>query len=214
MTVIRENKKTIIITSVVTLLPILTGVILWDRLPETMATHFGTNNGADGFSSKAFAVFGLPFVMLGIHLLCAFSTAADPRKKNISPKMYSLVLWIAPVISLIMCAVVYAWNLGYPVNITYIVQLLFGVGVLVVGNLLPKARQNYTIGIKTPWALANEENWNRTHRLAGWLWTAGGLVVLILTFCGGDPRWLIAVFAVITFIPFIYSAWLHTAKGL
>ena len=187
MTVIRENKKTIIITSVVTLLPILTGVILWDRLPETMATHFGTNNGADGFSSKAFAV---------------------------SPKMYSLVLSIAPVISLIMCAVVYAWNLGYPVNITYIVQLLFGVGVLVVGNLLPKARQNYTIGIKTPWALANEENWNRTHRLAGWLWTAGGLVVLILTFCGGDPRWLIAVFAVITFIPFIYSAWLHTAKGL
>lgn len=211
---IRENKKTIIITSVVTLLPILAGVILWDKLPETMATHFGTNNGADGFSSKAFAVFGLPLVLLGVHLLCAFVTAADPRKKNISPKMYSLVLWLAPVISLIMCSTVYAWNLGYQMNVTYIAQLLVGVGVLIVGNLLPKARQNYTIGIKTPWALANEENWNRTHRLAGWLWTAGGLVILILTFCGVSPGWLIAVFAVIALVPCIYSAWLHTAKGL
>lgn len=210
---IRENKKTIILTGIVTLLPILAGVILWDRLPETMATHFGTSS-ADGFSSRAFAVFGLPLIMLGVHLLCAFVTAADPRKKNISPKMYSLVLWLAPVISLIAAAAIYAWNLGYKVDITYVVQLLAGVGVLIVGNLLPKARQNYTIGIKTPWALANEENWNRTHRLAGWLWMAGGLVILVLTFCGASPAWLIAVFAVIALVPFIYSAWLHAAKGL
>ncbi len=211
---IKENKKTIIITAAVTLLPILAGVILWDRLPETMATHFGTNSGADGFSSRAFAVFGLPLILLGVHLLCAFVTAADPRKKNISPKMYSLVLWIAPVISLIVNAVIYAWNLGYQLRVSYIVQLLVGVGVLVIGNLLPKARQNYTIGIKTPWALADEENWNRTHRLAGWLWTAGGLVILIITFCGVSPRWLIGVFAVIALIPCIYSAWLHAARGL
>lgn len=210
---IKENKKTIILTGIVTLLPILAGVILWDRLPETMATHFGTSS-ADGFSSRAFAVFGLPLIMLGVHLLCAFVTAADPRKKNISPKMYSLVLWLAPVISLIAAAAIYAWNLGYKVDITYVVQLLAGVGVLIVGNLLPKARQNYTIGIKTPWALANEENWNRTHRLAGWLWMAGGLVILVLTFCGASPAWLIAVFAVIALVPFIYSAWLHAAKGL
>lgn len=211
---IKENKKTIIITAIVTLLPILAGVILWDRLPETMATHFGANSGADGFSSRAFAVFGLPLILLGVHLLCAFVTAADPRKKNISPKMYSLALWIAPVISLIVNAVIYAWNLGYQLWGAYIVQLLAGVGVLVIGNLLPKARQNYTIGIKTPWALANEENWNRTHRLAGWLWMAGGLVIIILTFCGAAPGWLIAVFAVIALVPCIYSAWLHTAGGL
>ena len=211
---IKENKKTIIITSIVTLLPILAGVILWDKLPETMATHFGTTSGADGFSSRAFAVFGLPLIMLGVHLLCAFVTAADPRKKNISPKMYSLVLWLAPVICLIVSAVIYAWNLGYEVKVTYIVQLLAGVGLLIIGNLLPKARQNYTIGIKTPWALANEENWNRTHRLAGWLWIAGGLVIIVLTFLGVSPGWLIAVFAVIALVPYVYSAWLHTAKGL
>ena len=211
---IRENKKTIIITAIITLLPIIAGVILWDRLPETMATHFGTGSGADGFSSKGFAVFGLPLIMLGVHLACAFVTAVDPRKKNISPKMYTLVLWLAPAISLVTGAVIYAWNLGLEVNVTYIVQLLAGVGVLIVGNLLPKARQNYTIGIKTPWTLANEENWNRTHRLAGWLWMAGGLVILVLTFCGASPAWLIAVFAVIALVPFIYSAWLHAAKGL
>ena len=210
---IKENKKTIIITGIVTLLPILAGVILWDKLPETMATHFGTSS-ADGFSSRVFAVFGLPLIMLGVHLLCAFVTAVDPRKKNISPKMYSLVLWLAPVISLIAAAAIYAWNLGYEVDVTYVVQLLAGVGLLIIGNLLPKARQNYTIGIKTPWALANEENWNRTHRLAGWLWIAGGLVIIVLTFLGASVTWLIVVFAVMALVPYAYSAWLHGAKGL
>ena len=211
---IRENKKTIIITAIVTLLPILAGVILWDKLPETMATHFGTRSDADGFSGKAFAVFGLPFILLGVHLLAAFVTAADPRKKNISPKMYSLVLWLIPIISVIMNAVIYAWNLGYQIRVTYIVQLLLGVSFIIIGNLLPKARQNYTIGIKTPWALASEENWNRTHRLAGWLWTAGGLVILIFTFCGVSPGWLIAVLAALALVPCIYSAWLHAARGI
>ena len=56
----RENKRTLMIASIVTLLPIVIGVIFWNRLPDVMATHFGTDNEANGFSSKAFTVFGIP----------------------------------------------------------------------------------------------------------------------------------------------------------
>ena len=49
---LKENKKTIILTSIITLLPILIGLYLWDRLPDVMATHFGFNNEANGFSSR------------------------------------------------------------------------------------------------------------------------------------------------------------------
>jgi len=97
----------------------LIGVIFWNRLPDVMATHFGANNEANGYSSKPFAVFVLPLFLLVIHWLCAFVTARDPRKQNISPKMYTLVLWIAPIISLIIAAIEYPVNLGYQMDIAF-----------------------------------------------------------------------------------------------
>ena len=93
---LKENKRTWIITNIVVVLPVLIGVIFWNRLPDVMATHFGMNNAANGFSNKAVAVFGLPVFLLVVHWLCAFATACDPKKQNISSKMYRLVLWIAP----------------------------------------------------------------------------------------------------------------------
>ena len=67
---LKKYKGTIILSSITTLLPVIAGMILWDRLPAEIATHFGANNQPDGYSSKAFAVFGLPLIMLGIHLIC------------------------------------------------------------------------------------------------------------------------------------------------
>ena len=164
---LKANRKTLIIASIVTVLPALIGILCWDRLPDVMATHFGINNEADGFSSKAFAVFGLPAVLLAILWLVAFVTSQDPKRQNISHKMFTLGLWIAPVVSLVIAATMYPVNLGYAVDISFFAELLLGLLFIIVGNYLPKARQNYTIGIRIPGTLANEENWNRTHRLAG-----------------------------------------------
>jgi uncharacterized membrane protein len=75
----------------------------------------------------------------------------------------------------------YPLNLGYPVNTTYVGELFVGMILIVIGNYMPKARQNYTIGIRLPWTLANEENWNRTHRIAGYLWLISGILVVALT---------------------------------
>ena len=212
---LKENKKTLIITSIVTILPILIGVFFWDRLPDMMATHFGTNNMANGYSSKAFAVFGIPLICLAVLWIGAFVVAYDPRKQNITPKMFTLGLWIAPIISLIVAAAMYSINLGYAVNTTYVGGLFMGVLLIVIGNYAPKARQNYTIGIKLPWTLANEENWNKTHRLAGYLWIISGILLVVLTLCKVlQPGWMIAIFAVIILVPFVYSFWLHVSKSL
>ena len=84
---LKANRKTLIITSIVTILPMLIGIIYWNRLPDVMATHFGFNNEANGFSSKAFAVFGLPVILLAVLLVGAFITSHDPKKQNISAKI-------------------------------------------------------------------------------------------------------------------------------
>ena len=84
--------------------------------------------------------------------------------------------------------------------------LLVGVMFIVVGNFLPKARQNYTIGIKIPWTLASEENWNKTHRLAGFLWMICGAIMVILTLCGKMASvWMMIVAAVMVGVPVVYS---------
>ena len=96
---LKQNKKLIILTAIITLLPILMGVALWEQLPDQIATHFDFNGQPDDWSSKPFAVFGLPAILFAIHLLCTLGTAADPHKQNISGKMLRLVLWVCPVIS-------------------------------------------------------------------------------------------------------------------
>ena len=212
---LKDNKKTLIITSILTILPILIGVVFWNRLPDVMATHFGANNEANGFTSKAFAVFGLPLILLAAEWFGALATSHDPKKQNISPKMFAFVLWIVPVVSLIGAATIYPDNLGYQIEITFIAELLLGVIFIVVGNYLPKARQNYTIGIKIPWTLANEENWNRTHRLAGYLWVIGGILMVIAALTGiAKTQWMIAVFFVLAIVPYVYSYWLHVKRNL
>ncbi len=212
---LKAYKKTLIITSIVTILPVLIGIIYWDRLPDVMATHFGINNDADGFSSKAFAVFGLPAVLLAMLWLGALVISHDPKRQNISPKMFSLGLWIAPVVSLVVAATMYPVNLGYELDITFFAELALGLMFIIIGNYLPKARQNYTIGIKIPWTLANEENWNRTHRLAGYLWMICGVAMIMLCITRFVPaQWLVGILLIMVFVPCAYSCWLHVKKGL
>lgn len=212
---LKANKKTLIITSIITILPIFVGVFFWNRLPDVMATHFGVDNTADGFSSKAFAVFGLPLFCLFILWICAFVTAHDPRKKNISPKMFTLVLWIVPIISVFVALIMYPFNLGYQMDTTLFAEVFMGLLFIIIGNYLPKARLNYTIGIKIPWTLDNENNWNRTHRLAGYLWMACGLLLIVAALIGlGRTIWILGIFFIMVLIPCIYSYVLHVKYNM
>ena len=209
---IKKNLKVLIITSVILLLPILAGLILWNQLPEQMPTHWNAAGEVDGWSGKAFAVFGLPLIMVAAQWLCMLGTAADPKKNNHSEKVLHLVLWIIPVLSVVLHAVTYATALGHAVPMEVVMPILIGLIFTIIGNYMPKCKQNYTIGIKIPWTLDNEENWNRTHRFAGWLWTFCGIAIMCTGFFGGFwvflPITLLMVIA-----PIIYSYVLHR-KGL
>ena len=209
---IKKNLKVLIITSIIILLPILAGVVLWDQLPDAMPTHWNAAGEIDGWSSKPFAVFGLPFILIAAQWLCLLATGADPKKKNHSDKMIHLVLWIIPVMSVVLHTITYLTALGYGVRMEVVMPVLMGLIFAIIGNYLPKCKQNYTIGIKIPWTLDNEENWNKTHRFAGWLWTFCGVAIMLTGFLGSFWIFLpIALLMVI--VPVIYSYLLHK-RGL
>ena len=121
---IKKNLKTMILTSIIILAPIVVGLLLWDQLPEELATHFGKNGEPNGWSSKPAAVFGLPLFLLATHWFCVFFTGMDPKKQNISDKMMLLVMWLCPIVAIFGCGSTYLYALDQSINTTTIGMLL------------------------------------------------------------------------------------------
>ena len=215
----KSYKKIIIITTLITILPLFVGLILWNRLPDTVATHWDFNGEANGWSSKAFAVLGLPCLLTVIHIFTVGVTLNDPKKKNIHRKMLALVFWIIPVVSLIVNGMVFLTALQIEVNVSIAVSALVGIIFIIIGNYLPKLQQNYTAGIKLPWTLNSTENWNRTHRLGGKTFIISGILLILCGFLGeimGNDLSLITMLIIIVLcagVPAVYSFWLFR-KGV
>ena len=200
-----KNKKNLILSSLMTLLPIVAGLILWSRLPDRMPIHWGMEGKIDGWSGKAFAVFGLPLMMLGFHWVCALAMKLDKQNQSGSNrKVLDMILWLFPVMSVMMSAFVYGSALGGEIRMTSLMAVPMGFLFVAIGNYLPKCRQNSTLGIKLKWTFNNEENWNKTHRIGGITWVACGLGMILF----GLLDWLVmfpVLFGVMILVPTVYS---------
>ena len=204
---IKENKFKVIISTIIILLPCLIGIILWDKLPNTMAIHWDISGTADGFSSKAFVVFGMPFIFLGLQILSLIGIKFDKNSKGHNKKALAMVFWIIPFISLFINALVYSFAFDNKFNFVRFVPVIFGIMFITIGNYMPKITQNKTLGIKIKWTLSNEENWNKTHRFAGKIWVIMGCVVFLCVLL--PEKLLIATFIIALFIsilvPYLFS---------
>ena len=201
---IKKNKGLLIITSLAMLLPMLIGLLLWDRLPEQMPFHWNINGEVDAWSSKTMAVFGLPAILLVFHWVCVFACCMDPKNKEYPPVMLRIALWICPGIGLLLSGLVYPAAMGHSMSVEIIMPLIMGLLFIIIGNYLPKCKQSYTMGIKLPWTLNNEENWNKTHRFGGKVWVTGGVVIMATAIIGSF--WIfIGLMVLMMILPTVYS---------
>ena len=204
---IRKYRKTLIFTSLLTLFPILVGLVLRDRLPEVMATHWGIDGQADGWASTSTAIFVMPLILLAFHWLCVWITSVlDKSNRDKNEKIQRLVFWIIPVLANFCCGMLYAIALGKdfaPMAPVALIGILF----ILLGNYMPKTRMNATIGIKIPSTYSSEENWNATHRFAGKVWVIGGIAMLFSMVL--PTAWAVTVMllsiAVLVILPVAYS---------
>ena len=109
---LKKNKLKVIVSSIVILLPMLFGLIMWDKLPDTMTTHWGADRNADGFSGKVFAVFGLPSIILVLHFVCLLFTLLDKKQKEQNLKALGMIFWILPIVSLFTNGIMYSAAFG------------------------------------------------------------------------------------------------------
>lgn len=211
---IKINKKLILFTSILILLPSLVGCVFWNQLPEEIPTHFNLLGQADGYNHKMSAIFGLPTLMLLMHWLLLFIMIKDPKSSNISSKIQLLIYWTIPFVSCLLMISIFGEFLGYSMMSGLLAQICMGVVMIVIGNYLPKTHRNYIIGIRLPWTLENDENWRKTHRLAGKIWVLGGLLLFLNSFVQLYVYWVffLTLFFVVI-IPSVYSYQLSKSES-
>lgn len=204
---IRQNKKMLLLTSIITLLPVFIGLFLWNQLPDSVATHFGLNNQCrTDIHPKPLAVFGLPLIPCWqfIQFMCGRNKHWTQNQKILIKKIFRVLLWICPLVSLFVSTVIYGYSLGYDFDMSYLCGILIGVLYLVLGNFLPTVKPNYTIGFRIPWTLNDPDNWYHTHRFGGKCMVIGG-IIMILTSPLQNMCILLAAAIVPYLLPAIYS---------
>lgn len=211
---IKINKKLVLFTSILILLPSLVGCVFWNQLPEEIPTHFNLLGQADGYNHKMSAIFGLPTLMLLMHWLLLFLMIKDPKSSNISSKIQLLIYWIIPFVSCLSMTSIFGESLGYSMMSGLLAQIFMGLVMIVIGNYLPKTHRNYIIGIRLPWTLENDENWRKTHRLAGKIWVLGGLLLFLNSFVQLYVYWVFFLtLLLVVLMPGVYSYQLSKSES-
>ncbi len=209
--VIRENKFRAIFSSVVILLPMFIGTFLWNELPERMAIHWGFDGNADGFGTSVLIVFVMPALSLLFHWICIVISYMDKKMKEQNRKITGLMWWIVPFISTFSSVMIYASAFGKKLGIGTLIWFPMAILFAVIGNYLPKCKQNVVFGIKVKYALENEDNWNATHRFGGKVWFYGGLLMAFTIFLPDEvaAAVCIALMIIMIILPCGYSHWYH-----
>lgn len=205
----KKNLKTVLLW-LLALAPVVLTALVYSRLPDQIPTNWGLN-GSVAYSDRwqIWIISGMsPFLAVMLRVL----PKIDPRKRNYEKFQGAYDgFCIAMMLFLLAMTAVILSESFYPgrISVSMVVTALMGVLFVFLGNIMPKMKSNYFMGIKNPWTLSNTTVWNKTHRLAGMLWFAGGLVILIsalLIKSGSLLFWLImALVLVMTLIPTVMS---------
>ena len=196
---IKENKIKVILSYVVALLPMLFGVCFWSKLGE---------GGESALRSvKTMAIFVIPSFMVVLNTLLLICESYQFKKRRQNKKIITLMLFITPTISIYASLIFYSILLGWDISIQLMTSLLMGAMFMVMGNYMPKSKQNRTFGLKIRWTLANEDNWNASHRMAGKVWFLVGFLMLFTGFLPmiGFIIAFVTLLAFATVIPVVYS---------
>lgn len=178
---IKNNIVCFTASLVTTVIPVIVGLILWNKLPEQIALLFHFDGNPDSYYSKGFAVFGVYLMILAVQIFVAVGTASENEKgEGIPEKLYCIFLWICPVISVLMSVLVYGNALGYELDVVFWCMMAIGFLYLVLGNYVPKLRRNKFSGLRVKWTFESKKNWEHTNRFSGYVMCVLGIVTIIM----------------------------------
>jgi uncharacterized membrane protein len=191
------------------------GISLWayPQLPDQVPTHWNAAGEVDGYSSKLFAVLFGPILLTSIYGMLLGVAKIDPRKENYQKfaGVYRVFVNVTSTFFVAIHIAVIFSGLGYHVHMDWIANIGLGLLFMILGNYLPKVKANYFIGIRTPWTLANETVWAKTHRFGGKVFFIGGVMLIVSAFVTSTFRvfLLISSIVFIAVVPMVYSYFVY-----
>jgi len=197
-------------TWLIILAPYFFAALFWNQFPDQIPIHFNHSGEPDNYASKMVGLLLMPGINIALYVLFTMLPKIDPSKKNyrlFQDKLKPVRAAIHTFFSLLMI-MTFLYTLGYQINISLIVLYGLAALFLLIGNYLGNIRHNYFIGIRTPWTLANEQVWMKTHRFAAKLWVVCSLLImLILPFFDTSERGIpfIIYATLLIFLPTGYS---------
>lgn len=191
------------------ILSILGTALVYSSLPEEIPGHFNIRGEVDRYDNKI-SIFFTALLPLAIYILMLFLPKIDPKRNSYEKhkKAYDMTKIIMVLFLIVIHWVGIAYSLGFKFNVGSFVTIAVGIMFIVIGNFMTQVRQNYFFGIKTPWTLANETVWKKTHRVGGFSFLIGGIIILVSSFFSNGLVTSIALIAAIiiaVFYPVIYS---------
>jgi len=187
--------------------------IIYPHLPERVPMHWNASGEVDRYGSRFAGAFAIPLLTIGIYAGMLLLPLIDPRRANYARFLnaYRAVRTGLVLFLTLLYGVTIAITLGYEINISRVVPIALGVLFIVIGNFLTQVRHNYFMGIKTPWTLASEEVWRKTHRVGGFLFVAAGIVSILAAFLSAPVNFWLAIGSLLgaALITTIYSALIY-----
>jgi uncharacterized membrane protein len=204
-----STRLTLLLSLILIFVTLLAGVFLWNQLPDQMASHWNEQDQVDGYVGKFWGAFMVPLMMIGLTLLFLAIPSIDPLKKNIADfrGLFNLFIVLFNGFMAYVHGLTLAWNLGNTgFRMSTLLLPALGLLFILVGLVTRKAKRNYFIGIRTPWTLANDTVWEKTHKLGGLLFIAAGVISLFGIFLP-EQAFLLMLVPVIAaaVISYIYS---------
>jgi uncharacterized membrane protein len=194
------------------LLPLVYLIIVYPTLPAQIPMHFGADGKPNGYGDSS-QMLGLQiFLMLtsaGVYLLIKYLPTIDPKKQSAAGgnNYQKMALGFVIFLTAIMLIIIYT-SINNGVEVDKLILPLVGLLFAFLGNVMYSIKPNYFAGIRTPWTLESEDTWRATHRLAGKLWVAGGLLLTVLTLLlSGTAAFVIFMSGVfvLALVPMVYS---------
>ena len=174
----KKNRNRLIITVLVCLLPMLLGIILYNKLPEQMPIHFTIGDTQDNYAPKNFALFGIPLIMAVVQAICLLVTTIKTKNINEKPRIVKIMEWFIPIITVLVYIIMIEVPLGSDVYVGKSICLILGILFMVIGNYLPKMSYGVgsTIFHPTP---KSEKSFRKMSKVMGYSFIFIGILLLI-----------------------------------
>ena len=211
-----RSSKYFIAIRILLVLLFAVSAVFYPQLPDRLASHWNAAGEADGYSSKFWGLFMLPLIATVLALLLILIPRLDPLKTNIEKFKGSYYQFIVAflIFFLYIQALTIVFNLGYTFNMTLVLMPAFAILFYFVGTMVGKAKRNYFIGIRTPWTLASDTVWDKTHALGAKLFKIAAGISLIGILFGQYAVWFMLVSVLIAAITtIIYSYIIFQREG-